>query len=63
MAPLSEQDEIISERIHDTDSFQNEKMVHWLHFYIMGKITLDELKAQFLILYVEQDSISFPWDA
>jgi hypothetical protein len=59
---LTEQDEIISERIHDTDSSQNEKMVHWLHFFIMGKVTLNEIQEQFHTAYVEQDLISFPWD-
>lgn len=60
---LSEQDEIISERIHDTDDHMNERMAHWLHFFIMGKVTQDELKVQFNKLYTERDCISFPWDA
>ena len=60
---LSEQDEIISERIHDADSLQNEKMAHWMHFFMMKKVTLDEIQEQFHTAYVEQDSIPFPWDA
>lgn len=57
-----EKDSVISERIHDADHEVNEKMVHWLHWFLTdGDVSLDELKETFQKAYDKQEGIDFPW--
>jgi hypothetical protein len=44
---MSPADQIISEHIHDADRETNENMVHWLHQFIMGNVTQEDLKDIF----------------
>jgi hypothetical protein len=48
---MSPEDNTISEHIHDADSETNENMLHWLHQFMMGKITQNELKSIFIAAY------------
>lgn len=53
--------ETISERIHDAEPDMNEKMVHWLHDFLIGEISIDELKETFEKAYEKQIWINYPW--
>jgi hypothetical protein len=44
---MSPADQIISEHIDDADRETNENMVHWLHQFIMGNVTQEDLKDIF----------------
>lgn len=58
----SDQNEIISERIHDAEPETNEKMVHWLHWFLTdGDVKLEDLKEQFEKAYDKQEPLDFPW--
>jgi hypothetical protein len=58
---MTNEDELVSERIHDADSETNENMVHWLHQLTMGKITIEKLGEIFFNAYLKHESIKPPW--
>lgn len=57
---MSPADNHISEHIHDADKETNENMVHWLHQFMMGKITEKDLKEIFKT-YESRQSICSPY--
>lgn len=56
----TEDDDIIGERIHDSEC--NENMVHYLHLFFMDKITKEQLEEKFNKAYKEEEYISPPWE-
>ena len=62
----TEDDEILSERIHDSDPEVNERLVHWLHSFFLGEKTIDELRATFHEAYPLKPGSgvvpSYPWE-
>ena len=52
---------LVAERIHDADSDVNEKMVHWLHNFLIGDVSKEDLHKAFNTAFDDQEDPGFPW--
>jgi hypothetical protein len=44
---LTEDQNVMSEMVHDLGSSEQEILCHYLHYFLMGKINKDELQEAF----------------
>lgn len=66
---LTEEEDIVSEMVHDMDSDYQEKLCHYVHYFLMNKISKDELEKAFNALvkgYEHMESfdgyVPDPWE-
>lgn len=59
---MTEEENVLSERIHDADPEVNERMAHWLHAFFEKRVTLNDLKATFHAAYEKDEMPCFPWE-
>ena len=60
---LTEEENVLSERIHDADPEVHERMAHWLHAFFEKRVSLADFKATFYAAYEKDEMPSFPWEA